>query len=175
MFFGVIKVPVPVGVHGRPQQGLCPVISLCFLSSDVWEYLFGRTYTCSMSHTYICTQKDTQTFKLSCTHEKQHSELVRQNRFFGLVTTPVGWLFYSVWPPEVPYHHPSLSSSSCLYCFVVSWCCWSSIQKFTSRDFSRLGVCVLWKRTRPVDFFTLTLFKKLKSYLRISNTVHSEK
>jgi hypothetical protein len=37
----------------------------------------------SMSHAYICTQKDTQTHELSCAHKK-HSELVRRNRFFGL-------------------------------------------------------------------------------------------
>jgi hypothetical protein len=28
MLFGVLKASVPLGVHARPQQGLCPVISL---------------------------------------------------------------------------------------------------------------------------------------------------
>ena len=46
MFFGVLKTAVPLGVHAHPQQGLCPVISLCFLSAR--EYLFSRTCACSM-------------------------------------------------------------------------------------------------------------------------------
>jgi hypothetical protein len=35
-----------------------------------------------MSREYIRSQKDTQTYTDSCAHKK-HSELVRQNRFFG--------------------------------------------------------------------------------------------
>ncbi len=42
----MLKTTVPLGVHARPQQGLCPVISLCFLCSHGREYLFSRTCTC---------------------------------------------------------------------------------------------------------------------------------
>jgi hypothetical protein len=43
MFFVVLKGTVPLGVHSCPQQGLCPVISMHFLSSHSREYLFSRT------------------------------------------------------------------------------------------------------------------------------------
>ena len=43
MLFDVFKTAVPLGVHTHPQQGLCPVISLCFLCSHSREYLFLRT------------------------------------------------------------------------------------------------------------------------------------
>ena len=48
MFFGVLKAAVPLGVHARPQQGLCPVISLRFLCSHAREYLFSRTCACCL-------------------------------------------------------------------------------------------------------------------------------
>jgi hypothetical protein len=47
------------------------------------------------THSFICVQKDTQTYEISCSHKK-HIELVRQNRFFGLVPTPVRWEFFSL-------------------------------------------------------------------------------
>ncbi len=48
MLFGVLKVAVPLGVHARPQQGLCLVISLRFLCSHAREYLFSRTCACCL-------------------------------------------------------------------------------------------------------------------------------
>jgi hypothetical protein len=122
IFFGVLKAAVPLGVHARPQQGLCPVISMCFLCSHAREYLFSRTWACclhwrtpscfldvpmqhalafigkvvtgSLPRIYICAQKDTQTHEGSCAHKK-HSELARQKRFFGLVATPARCEFCS--------------------------------------------------------------------------------
>ena len=50
MFFGVIKVAVLMDVHPHPQQGLCPVISLCFFNFLVVTH--KRTSFCTDIHMF---------------------------------------------------------------------------------------------------------------------------
>jgi hypothetical protein len=94
------------------------------------------------------------------------------------------WQWLTSLPPAVLYHHPSLSSSSSLSCFEVSW--WwedvvgSIIQKFTSRDLSKVGCMFSKKKSSSRRFFYVDM-RKLRSLppenlkIWISNTVHSEK
>jgi hypothetical protein len=101
-----------------------------------------------MSHACICVQKDAQTYELWFSHKK-HSELSTQNRFFGLVTTPARLTFWSLWRS---YGVVSCVHHTCLwrrlrpdvlpthYCVdVVEGVPRSNLQKFTSRDVSKVG------------------------------------
>jgi hypothetical protein len=162
-------------------------MSLSFLWSYTREYLFPRTCTSynilpcwpgcyrSMSHVYMCVQKDTQTYDLSRTHKKLR-ELVRQNCFFGLVSTPVRLEFCSPWRS---YHvvacvdHGCLCrrirSDSVLYPTHSSHPCdvsrsldvredvvCSNLPKFTSLDDSKVGCMFSQKNRSTRRFFTLT-------------------
>jgi hypothetical protein len=192
MLFGVFKAAVPLTVYARPQQGLCPVISLRFLCSHAREYLFSRTCACClhwrapscfldvpMEHALAFIGKVNSPGKSAFSGSLQR----QRDASFAHCQGHNGWrlayrmhvyaggsdhMLYqriTVLTPVITVSCSSVQPSFLAFIVVlvlfrglmmVRTLFEKNIQKFTSRDVSKLEVCFSGKRARPVNFSTLT-------------------